>query len=188
MQELIGKLPLYYFSAVTCRLSILIDDFFATHLSLSREDAMMLHKKYYQEYGLAIQGLTRHHKINALEFNREVDDALPLDSILKPDSKLRKFLEDFDTSKVKLWLFTNAHITHGKRVVRLLGVDDLFEGITYCDYAAERLICKPHAEMYRKAEIEAGAPRTDKCYFVGKSLVGVVQNWFDYLSLISISR
>ena len=30
--------------------------------------------------------------------------------------------EAFDKAKVKLWLFTNAHITHGKRVVRLLGV------------------------------------------------------------------
>ncbi|KAL1953971.1 hypothetical protein VTO42DRAFT_1887 [Malbranchea cinnamomea] len=147
----------------------LIDEFFKTHLSLSHEDAVMLHHKYYREYGLAIEGLTRHHKINPLEFNREVDDALPLDSILKPDPKLRALLEDFDKSKVKLWLLTNAYVTHGKRVVSLLGVDDLFEGITYCDYAAPRLVCKPDPNMYRKAELQAGAPSTDKCYFVDDS-------------------
>jgi hypothetical protein len=38
--------------------------------------ASLLHQKYYKEYGLAIEGLTRHHKIDPLVFNYEVDDAL----------------------------------------------------------------------------------------------------------------
>lgn len=130
----------------------------------------MLHRKYYREYGLAIQGLTRHHKIDPLQFNREVDDALPLDDILKPDPKLRKLLEDIDRTKVKLWLLTNAYITHAKRVVRLLGVDDLFEGITYCDYSQPQLVCKPNAEMWEKAEKEAGARGVENCYFVGSCI------------------
>lgn len=128
----------------------------------------MLHHRYYKEYGLAIEGLTRFHKIDPLMFNREVDDALPLDDILKPNMKLRTLLEDFDKTKVKLWLLTNAYVTHGKRVVKLLGVDDLFEGITYCDYGAEKLVCKPDREMYLKAEREAGAASPEQCYFVGK--------------------
>jgi pyrimidine and pyridine-specific 5'-nucleotidase len=146
----------------------LIDKFFINHLSLSAEDALMLHQKYYQEYGLAIEGLHRHHKIQPLEFNQEVDDALPLDDILKPDLELRHLWERFDKTKVKMWLFTNAHITHGKRVVKLLGVEDCFEGITYCDYAAKELLCKPRPEMFEKAEREAGATSVDQCYFVGK--------------------
>lgn len=132
------------------------------------DDAVMLHSKYYKEYGLALEGLTRHHKIDPLEFNSGVDDALPLDSILRIDPALRQFLEDFDTSKVKLWLFTNAYINHGKRVVKLLGVEDLFEGITYCDYGCQPLICKPDVKMYEKAEQEAKAPGIDKCYFIGE--------------------
>lgn len=128
----------------------------------------MLHQKYYKEYGLAIQGLTRHHKIDPLEFNREVDDALPLDRILRPDARLRRFLLDLDRSRVKPWLLTNAYVTHAKRVVRLLGVEDCFEGLTYCDYAAERLVCKPNEEMWEKAEREAGAESVDKCFFVGR--------------------
>ena len=127
----------------------------------------MLHQKYYKEYGLAIEGLVRHHKVDPLEYNRKVDDALPLDDIITPDPALRTLLEDMDRTKVKLWLFTNAHITHGKRVVKLLAVDDLFEGITYCDYAQKTMICKPHAEMYEKAEAEAGVETREQCYFVG---------------------
>lgn len=91
-------------------------------MSVTVEDALTLHQQYYKDYGLAIEGLAKFHKIDPMEFNREVDDALPLDSILLPDPELRALLEAFDKTKVKLWLFTNAHITHGKRVVRLLGV------------------------------------------------------------------
>ncbi|OJD19832.1 pyrimidine 5'-nucleotidase [Emergomyces pasteurianus Ep9510] len=147
----------------------LIDDFFTKHLSLDPQDAIMLHQKYYREYGLAIEGLTRHHKINPLEFNSKVDDALPLDSILKPDPQLLSFLQDFDTSKVKLWLFTNAYSTHAQRVVKLLGVQDLFEGLTFCDYAAPKLVCKPEAAMFEKAEREAGATVARGCFFVDDS-------------------
>ncbi|KAL4791515.1 Haloacid dehalogenase-like hydrolase-domain-containing protein [Aspergillus venezuelensis] len=171
--------PIFFFDIDNClysrrsnihdEMQKLIHEFFVRHLSLSSEDAHMLHMKYYKEYGLAIEGLTRHHKIDPLEFNRLVDDALPLDDILKPDLKLRKLLEDIDTSKVKLWLLTNAYVNHGKRVVKLLQVDDLFEGITYCDYAKPPLVCKPSQEMYDKAEADAEATNKE-IYFVGESL------------------
>lgn len=147
----------------------LINDYFIKHLELSQEDAWYLHEKYYKDYGLAIEGLARHHKIEPMDFNREVDDALPLDGILAPDPHLRKLLESFDRKKVKLWLFTNAYITHGKRVIRLLEVEDLFEGITYCDYGAEKLVPKPLPEMFEKAEREADVSSADQCYFVDDS-------------------
>jgi pyrimidine and pyridine-specific 5'-nucleotidase len=156
--------------AIHEHMGALIDEYFMKHLSLSKEDAIELHRRYYTEYGLAIEGLVRHHKIDPLEYNAQVDDALPLDDIIKPDPKLRKLLEDIDRSKVKLWLFTNAHITHGRRVVRLLDIEDLFEGITYCDYGAERLLCKPTIEMYDKAMREADAHDTRDCYYVGKEI------------------
>ena len=146
----------------------LIDQYFIKHLELSREDAYKLHQEYYKTYGLAIEGLVRHHKIDALEYNREVDDALPLDSIITKDLELRKLLEDIDKTKVKLWLFTNAYITHAQRVVRLLGVEDMFEGMTFCDYAQSTMICKPHLEMFTKAMREAGVKEFKDCYFVGK--------------------
>ncbi|KAL8978536.1 MAG: hypothetical protein Q9205_005898 [Flavoplaca limonia] len=136
----------------------LINKYFATHLSLSAADAEMLHMKYYEDYGLAISGLVMHHKIDPLEYNREVDDALPLDGLLTPNPELRKLLEDVDTS----------------RVVKLLGIDDLFEGITFCDYSKMPFICKPLPEMYEKAEREAGARSSEDCYFVDDSHLNCV--------------
>lgn len=148
-------------------MSTLIDEYFVRTLSLTQSDAYDLHQNYYKTYGLAIEGLVRHHKIDPLEYNRQVDDALPLESIIFPNPKLRSLLQDIDTTKVKLWLFTNAYVTHGKRVVKLLGIDDLFEGMTFCDYAAEKLICKPHEESFAKAMKEAGITENKDCYFVG---------------------
>ena len=150
-------------------MALLINKYFITHLDVSAEEATFLHEKYYKDYGLAIEGLSRFHKIEPLDFNREVDDALPLDELLTPHPETRAMLESFDKSKVKLWLFTNAHITHGRRVVRLLGIDDLFEGITYCDYSQSPLVPKPLPEMFAKAEREAGVTPDTPIYFVDDS-------------------
>ncbi|OCK86074.1 pyrimidine 5-nucleotidase [Lepidopterella palustris CBS 459.81] len=150
-------------------MSDLIDKYFQTHLALSQKDANELHLRYYKDYGLAIEGLVRHHEVDALEYNRKVDDALPLEDIIKPNPSLRSLLEDIDRSKVRLWLFTNAYITHGRRVVKLLEIEDLFEGITYCDYSAERFVCKPHTDMFEKAMKEAEVASPQDCFFVDDS-------------------
>lgn len=151
------------------RMSVLIDKYFQEHLDLTQEDAYHLHQRYYRDYGLAIEGLVRHHKVDPLEYNRQVDDALPLDEIIRPDPELRRLIQDINTDEYRLWLFTNAYITHGKRVVKLLGIEDLFEGITYCDYGAEKLLCKPAPEMFAKAMREAGIDNPKACWFIGMS-------------------
>jgi len=171
--------PVFFFDIDNClypkskkvhdHMSRLIDEYFMKHLDLTQEDAYKLHQEYYKNYGLAIEGLTRHHKIDPLEYNRQVDDAIPLEDILSPDPALRKLLQDIDTSKVKLWLFTNAYITHGKRVVRILGIEDLFEGMTFCDYGKYPIVCKPREEMYVKGMKEAGVTDFKDCYFVDDS-------------------
>jgi len=176
--------PVFFFDIDNCLypsstkvlnlMSELIDKYFETHLSLSTQEANQLHVKYYKEYGLAIEGLVRHHKVDPLEYNTKVDDALPLEDIIKPDPKLRRLLEDIDLSKVRLWLLTNAYITHGKRVVKLLQVEDLFEGLTFCDYGAMPFICKPQKEMYEKAMKEAGVNAKSNCYFVGECYITLV--------------
>ena len=146
-----------------------IAKFVLKHLNISPEAVTCLRKRYSQEFGLTIGGLRHFHNIDPIEFNREVDDALPLDELLHPELETRRILESFDPAKVKLWLFTNAHITHGRRVVELLGIADLFEGITYCDYSQQELVPKPFAEMFAKAEREAGTTERTTIYFVDDS-------------------
>ncbi|KAF2450932.1 pyrimidine 5-nucleotidase [Karstenula rhodostoma CBS 690.94] len=173
--------PVFFFDIDNClypksykiqhMMSDLIDKYFQDHLALSQEEANDLHLKYYREYGLAIEGLVRHHKVDPLEYNAKVDDALPLEDIIKPNPELRKLLEDIDTSKVRMWLFTNAYVTHGTKVVKLLEIDDLFEDMTYCDYGSDKFYCKPHAEMFDKAMEQAGVKLNENCYFVDDSFI-----------------
>jgi len=175
------NLPVFFFDIDNCLYSRskrvqdmmkdLINKYFREQLQLNQEDAKTLHETYYKSYGLAIEGLVLHHKIDPLEYNGKVDDALPLDQVLHSDPQLRKLISDIDRTKVRLWLFTNAYITHGKRVVKLLGIEDLFDGITYCDYAQEILICKPKIEMFEKAMREALITDRSKCYFVDDSTI-----------------
>jgi len=145
----------------------LIHDYFQRHLSISREEAVTLHSQYYKNYGLAIGGLVRHHRIDPLRFNAEVDDALPLENLIKPRPELSRLLRDVDRSKVKLWLFTNAYITHARRVIKILRLEDAFDGVTFCDYSVSPFVCKPQTDMYAKAMAEAGVERMEDCYFVG---------------------
>ncbi|KAF2658224.1 pyrimidine 5-nucleotidase [Lophiostoma macrostomum CBS 122681] len=173
--------PVFFFDIDNCLypksanihplMSDLIDKYFETHLSLSQQDANALHLKYYRDYGLAIEGLVKHHKVDALDYNRKVDDALPLEDVIRPDPEVRQLLADIDKSKIRMWLFTNAYITHGKRVVKILEIDDLFEGITYCDYGSDKFYCKPRPEMFDKAMQEAGARSNKNCYFVDDSYI-----------------
>jgi pyrimidine and pyridine-specific 5'-nucleotidase len=179
--------PVFFFDIDNClypkstkvhdHMARLINEFVVNHLSLTTEDAYLLHQRYYKDYGLAIEGLSRHHKIDPMVFNREVDDALPLDELLKPNPDLRQLIQRFDTSKVKLWLFTNAHITHGHRVVKLLGIEDLFEGITYCDYNEKRLVPKPLPAMFDKAEREAQISDHSNIYYVDDSWLNCKESY-----------
>ncbi|KAK0708419.1 pyrimidine 5'-nucleotidase-like protein [Lasiosphaeris hirsuta] len=171
--------PVFFFDIDNClysrsikvheRTSTLVQKFIETALSLDQGAANELHSKYRNEYSMTVEGLAQHHGIDPLEYNRHVDDALPLEDLLEPDPELHKMLRDIDRSKVKLWLFTNAYVSHGKRVVRLLGIEDQFEGLTYCDYGANPMHCKPHSEMFKKAMKEAGAADVKACYFVDDS-------------------
>ncbi|KAK5131025.1 hypothetical protein LTR08_001375 [Meristemomyces frigidus] len=160
---------------IHAHMSRLIDAYFQTHLALTPPEATALHQQYYQDYGLAIEGLVRHHKVDPLAYNSQVDDALPLEQHLKPDPALRALISSIKREGVKLWLFTNAYRTHALRVVALLAIADLFEGVTYCDYASPPLLCKPSPAMYAKAMREAGVADADRalCYFVDDSALNV---------------
>ncbi|KAK0278414.1 suppressor of deletion of TFIIS [Friedmanniomyces endolithicus] len=145
----------------------LIDVFLQDNLLLDQEAAHKLHMQYHDEYSMVVEAIADKHGMSPFHFNSQVDDALPLEALLKPDPAVRKMLQDMDRSKIKLWLFTNAYITHGERVVRLLGLEDQFEGITYCNYGAKPLVYKPQPAMFRKAMEDARVEDVDMCYYVG---------------------
>ncbi|KAF5536447.1 pyrimidine 5 nucleotidase [Fusarium phyllophilum] len=100
--------------------SRLINAYFQNRLGFSKEETILLQGEYFKSYGLIVEGLASNYQIDPLDFNSMVDDALPLDSLIKPNPELRQLLEEIDKEKFRLWLLSNAHITHVKRVVSSL--------------------------------------------------------------------
>ncbi|KAJ2006367.1 suppressor of deletion of TFIIS [Coemansia thaxteri] len=117
---------------------------------------------YYKDYGLTVRGLVKHHGVDAAAFNGQVNGSLPIESLISPDPALRQMLLSIKTRR---WAFTNADIDHARRVLKSLEVDDLFEGITFCDYSEPDFACKPERIAYEKAMREAGVVDARLCYF-----------------------
>lgn len=143
---------------------------FFVSLGLPEDEAHRLHMHYYKEYGLALRGLTRHHNIDGLDFDKACDQTLPLEEALKPDPAVRKLLEDIDRSKARVWALTNAYVTHATRVLNILNLRDQVEDIIYCDYSNPTFSCKPEAEFFVNAMQRAGVTDTSRCLFIDDSL------------------
>jgi len=140
------------------------------NLGLSHEEASELHLRYYSQYGLALRGLTRHHKIDPLDFDRKCDGSLPLEDMIKYEPRVRKLFKDIDRSKARVWALTNAYRPHAQRVLRILQLEDQVDGLVYCDYEVPDFVCKPEAAYYQMAMKQANVSDPSKCYFVDDSL------------------
>lgn len=149
-------------------------------LNIPIKQARKLAMDYYKRYGLMVSGLLDNFNIDPMRYNWLVDDSLDLDNILKPDLELRKMLISIRSSgKIdKLWLFTNAYKNHALRCVKLLGIADLFDGITYCDYSntrnfTQQIYCKPNKKYYEQAKLESGLGDWNNAWFIDDSLDNV---------------
>ncbi|KAF8921649.1 hypothetical protein BGZ58_004075, partial [Dissophora ornata] len=101
----------------------------------------------------------------------KVDGSLPLDDILKENIPLRDMINSMNIEKK--WLFTNAGKNHALRVVKCLGLEGCFDGLTYCDYLEPNFPCKPEAESFRRAMRDAGVVHASNCYLVDDSAANV---------------
>jgi len=137
------------------------------------DEARKLHRKYYSDYGLALQGLVRHHQIDALDFDRKCDGSLPLESVLIPNPAVRQLLKDIDRTKTRVWALTNAYSDHAYRVLKILKLDDLIEHVVFCDYRKPDFRCKPDPQFYHDALALANVTDPSKCFFVDDNLRNV---------------
>lgn len=161
-------------------MQVKIHKYFKEELVLNDKDARDLHINYYKTYGLALEGLVRNHKVDALEYNKKVDDSLDLKLVLSFDAELREMLLQIRNSGQfdMLWLVTNAYKNHALRVISFLGIGDLFDGLTFCDYSVSPIVCKPMNKFYFDCFRTIGIDGSDKLhvaqlYFVDDSELNV---------------
>ncbi|KAJ7047268.1 pyrimidine 5-nucleotidase [Mycena alexandri] len=159
-------------SGISAAMGKRIHEYFRS-MGLEEEEASALHLKYYTTYGLALRGLILHHDVDPLDFDKKCDGSLPLEDLIKPNPSLRQLLQDIDRTKVNVWGLTNAYRPHAERVLRILNVDDLIDGIVFCDYQKPNFSCKPDAQFYRDALEKAKVPDVADVYFLDDSRINV---------------
>jgi putative hydrolase of the HAD superfamily len=96
------------------------------HLNLNEEDANALRRHYWGIYGATMKGLTRHHGINPRHFMQETHQFPDLAERVIQSKRLRHCLQRLSGRKV---VFTNAPMSYALRVLKLMGIDDMFESV-----------------------------------------------------------
>lgn len=114
-----------------------------------------LRRRYWAEYGVTLQGLIRHYRVDPedyLDYVHDVDVASRLD----PDTELRQALQQLPQRKA---VFTNGSTGHAERVLARLGLRDQFECIF--DIRVARYQPKPFAAPYYQVVAELGVDARD---------------------------
>lgn len=119
-------------------------------VDLPISEIVKLRQFYLEKYGTTLRGLQAHHKVDADDYLAFVHD-LPLEKYIQPDPALRTLLLNLPQRR---WIFTNSDSNHSNRVLKIIGIDDCFDGII--DIRALGFDCKPDLAAYQKALAIAG--------------------------------
>jgi putative hydrolase of the HAD superfamily len=129
-------------------------------LGIPEQDVPFLREQYFKMYGTTLRGLEERHQVDKEDFLTFVHD-LPLHEFLKPDPIVRKVIASLPTRN---FIFTNADVSHARRVLAALELDDLFE--TVVDVNAVSPYCKPMPESFAIAMDLADEPDPRKCVMI----------------------
>lgn len=134
-----------------------INTYMHERLGFPREEIEALREKYFKEYGTTLRGLQAHHRVDMDDYLAFVHD-VPLGEYIQPAPGLRAALEALPARK---YIFTNADARHAGRVLGVLGLEGLFDGIIDVHTLAPH--CKPMPGAFEKALQAAGNPDPRAC-------------------------
>jgi putative hydrolase of the HAD superfamily len=140
-----------------------IDLYLHAVLKIPEAEIPALRHQFYTTYGTTLRGLEATRSVDAQDYLRFVHD-IPLERYLSPNPELRRILASYTAPK---YIFTNGDRPHALRVLRMLGVEDLFEDII--DIVSLSPYCKPMPEAFHIALRRARNPRPENCVLVDDS-------------------
>ncbi|KAI8079009.1 pyrimidine 5'-nucleotidase [Gilbertella persicaria] len=168
--------PIFFFDLDNClydkKLNVLslmrqkIREYFVNTMGIPAEEVAALQMKYMKTYGTSLKGLQKEYHVDPIDYDQKVDQALPLDGLINKDEPLREMLHNMNCKK---WVFTNAYRVHAVRCLKLLGIENEFDGLTYANYAIPDFNCKPDPAAFMRAMKDAGAVDPTQCYLVDDS-------------------
>jgi putative hydrolase of the HAD superfamily len=134
-----------------------INTFMHERMGFPPEQIEVLRDKYFREYGTTLRGLQANYHVDMEEYLAFVHN-VPLGDYLHPDPVLRGVIEALPARK---YIFTNADSAHANRVLDVLGLRGLFDGIL--DVHTFTPFCKPMPESFELALQAAGSPDPRTC-------------------------
>ena len=129
-------------------------------MDIAASDVPRLREKYFLQYGTTLRGLQANHKMDVDDFLAFVHD-LRLGDYLTPNPTLRSVLASLPTRKL---IFTNADVSHARRVLAALELGDLFDSIVDVNQVAP--YCKPMPESFKIAMDAAGESDPARCVMI----------------------
>ena len=114
-----------------------INQFMIEKVHLPEKGIIDLRERLFHTYGTTMRGLAAEYHVNELEYLAFVHD-VPLNEYIHPDPDLRQALMDVSQ---KVIIFTNADTAHARRVLNVIGINDLIPQVI--DILAISPFCKP---------------------------------------------
>jgi len=152
-------------------------------LALSRSEADELRHRYWLRYGATLLGLVRHHDVKAAHFLHHTHLLPGL------EARVHGHPHDFDALRRlpgRKFILTNAPLAYAQRVLAVLGIAPLFDGLLSIEDMTMfgQLRPKPDARMLRRVAVKLGVPAS-RCVLVEDTLdhqksarrVGMVTVW-----------
>jgi putative hydrolase of the HAD superfamily len=137
-----------------------MNDYMRDVMGFAPADVPRLREKYFREYGTTLRGLQANHKMDVADFLAYVHD-LPLTDHLTPNPTLRSIIASLPTRNL---IFTNADVSHTRRVLAALELDGLFDAIVDVNQVAP--YCKPMPESFTIAMKAAGETDPARCVMI----------------------
>jgi putative hydrolase of the HAD superfamily len=134
--------------------------YMTAQLGIPESDVPFLREQYFKMYGTTLRGLEERHNVDKEEFLAFVHD-LPLQSYLTPNPIVREVISSMPTRNL---IFTNADVSHARRVLAVLELDDLFGAVI--DVNTVSPYCKPMPESFAIAMDVADEPDPRKCVMI----------------------
>jgi len=137
------------------------------HLTLDEVAANQLRDHYWRRYGATLQGLVRHHGTDPEHFLWHTHQFPALERMVLRERGLRAALKRLTGRKI---VYSNAPAFYARAVLRLLGIEDLFE-VVFCIEGAAYYPKPDPQGFYRLFRLQRLSPA--RCVMVEDSLANL---------------
>jgi pyrimidine 5'-nucleotidase len=134
-----------------------INTYLHDRMGFPSEQIEVLREQFFCDYGTTLRGLQANYNVDMEDYLAFVHN-VPLEKHLHPDEGLRKVIEALPAHK---YIFTNADSAHANRVLGVLGLQGIFDGIL--DVYTLAPYCKPMPESFGLALQATGSPDPRTC-------------------------